>query len=426
MIQRIEALGYRALRYVSKSVGNFQVLVGPNASGKSTFLDVVAFLGDLVRGGLDRAVEGDPGLGIPMRAPDLRHLVWLRRAHRFELAVELAIPPRLQERMEHRRWRFCRYEVAVEGDKGLVLATENFWLKPEDGAEGKKPVQKKLFPDPDPPPETIVQRSGAKSPNGWRRVVSRGKDPESVYFHSETTKWNNPFKLGPEKSALANLPEDPEKFPVAVWARNLLTEGIQRISLSSRAMRNPSPPARARGFLPDGSNLPWVIYELEEKHPDRLELWVSHLREALPNLDAVTTLEREEDRHRYLVLRFKNGFRAPSWLVSDGSLRLMALTLLAYAPMVSGVYLIEEPENGIHPRAVENAFQSLSSVYEAQVLCATHSPVLLGLAKPEQILCFARNEEGATDVVRGDEHPALRAWKGAVELSTLFSGGVLG
>ncbi len=85
----------------------------------------------------------------------------------------------------------------------------------------------------------------------------------------------------------------------------------------------------------------------------------------------------------------------------------MALTLLAYAPMVSGVYLIEEPENGIHPRAVENAFQSLSSVYDAQVLAATHSPILLSLAEPRQILCFARNREGATDIVRGDEHPAL-------------------
>jgi predicted ATPase len=93
---------------------------------------------------------------------------------------------------------------------------------------------------------------------------------------------------------------------------------------------------------------------------------------------------------------------------------------------VQGIYLIEEPENGIHPRAVEVMFQSLSSVYGAQILCATHSPVVLSMAKPEQVLCFARDKTGATDIVRGTDHPRLKDWKGEVDLGTLFAGGVMG
>jgi predicted ATPase len=113
-------------------------------------------------------------------------------------------------------------------------------------------------------------------------------------------------------------------------------------------------------------------------------------------------------------------------LVSDGTLRLLALTLLAYLPDLSGIYLIEEPENGIHPRAVETVFQSVSSVYGAQVLLATHSPVILSMAAPTQVLCFARSREGATDIIRGSEHPRLKEWKGAVDLGSLFASGVLG
>jgi len=56
MITRIEALNYRCLRYISRPLRRFQVLVGPNASGKTTFLDVPAFLGDLVSEGLNAAV----------------------------------------------------------------------------------------------------------------------------------------------------------------------------------------------------------------------------------------------------------------------------------------------------------------------------------------------------------------------------------
>lgn len=49
MITQIETLSYRSLRYIRQPLRPFQVLIGPNASGKSTFLDVVAFLADVVR-----------------------------------------------------------------------------------------------------------------------------------------------------------------------------------------------------------------------------------------------------------------------------------------------------------------------------------------------------------------------------------------
>jgi len=41
MIRRVEALNYRCLQYIDQALEDFQVLVGPNASGKTTFLDLV-------------------------------------------------------------------------------------------------------------------------------------------------------------------------------------------------------------------------------------------------------------------------------------------------------------------------------------------------------------------------------------------------
>ena len=57
MITRIQALNYRCLRYVDKGLGPFHLLVGPNATGKTTFLDVVRFLGQLVADGPETAVR---------------------------------------------------------------------------------------------------------------------------------------------------------------------------------------------------------------------------------------------------------------------------------------------------------------------------------------------------------------------------------
>lgn len=140
----------------------------------------------------------------------------------------------------------------------------------------------------------------------------------------------------------------------------------------------------------------------------------------------ITTREREEDRHRYLVLEHFNGQETPSWLVSDGTLRLLALTLLAYLPDLTGIYLIEEPENGLHPLAVETVLQSLSSVYDAQILLTTHSPLVARLATPDELLCVARDEAEGTDMVRGTDHPRLRDWQGSADLGTLLASGVLG
>jgi predicted ATPase len=80
MITRIEALNYRCLRYVRQPLGPFHVLVGPNASGKTTFLDVVALLGRLVSDGLEAAI-GE-------RTQNFQDLVWGRSGQRFDLAIE--------------------------------------------------------------------------------------------------------------------------------------------------------------------------------------------------------------------------------------------------------------------------------------------------------------------------------------------------
>ena len=113
-------------------------------------------------------------------------------------------------------------------------------------------------------------------------------------------------------------------------------------------------------------------------------------------------------------------------MASDGTLRLLTLTLPAYLPDFNGIYLIEEPENGIHPMAIEAVYQSLRSVYDTQILLATHSPVILGCAEPTDILCFKKAENGATDIVAGNDHPALREWLGSLILSDLYASGVLG
>ena len=419
MIRLIEALNYRCLRYIKCPLDRFLVMVGPNASGKTTFLDVVAFLGQMVNQGVLAAVE--------KRSADFCDLLWNRQGDHFELAVEAEIPPeRRTESTDGKQYDTIRYEVRI----GLDPDTQELGILKERGLLLRSsPVQLKqreLFPAPAKPPKTLFLSRGGRQRTVFSK--SRGRNDN---FYSEVNSqggkgWFPSIRLGPRRSALGTLPEDARQLPASTWFRLLLTEGVQTLMLNSLVLRKPSKPGQPRSFRPDGGNLPWLVHRLHEEHPERFRDWVAHLQTALQDLQNISTYQREEDRHRYLKLHYRNNLVVPSWMASDGTLRMMALTLLAYLPDTDGVYLIEEPENGIHPQAVETIFQSLSSVYGAQVLLATHSPVLLSLAVPDQILCFQKDSSGATDVVRGSQHPQLLQWKGTPNLSVLFASGILG
>jgi predicted ATPase len=232
------------------------------------------------------------------------------------------------------------------------------------------------------------------------------------------------FKLGIKRSALGNLPADETKFPASTWLKTFLQTGVQLFILDSLKMRNPSLPGQSTQFKPDGSNLPWVIENLR-KNKKKYTQWIEHIQTALPDVQNIYTIEREEDKKRYIKIKYNNGVEVPSWLISDGTLRLLALTIPAYLQDLNGVFLIEEPENGIHPKAIEAVFLSLSSVYSAQVLIASHSPVVLGMVEPNQLMCFAKTEKGITDIVMGNHHPKLKDWKGNPNLNILFASGIL-
>jgi predicted ATPase len=420
MIRRIQALNYRCLRYVDQSLDRFNVLVGANASGKTTFLDVVAFLRDLLKDGPEEAVT------TRAQGRGLAELCWRGSGTRFDLAVELTIPDALRERIGNGR-AVCRYEITVAQDHltgEIQIGAENLWLTPD--LPRIIPREAPLFPVEPTAPNQLALAPRGQAPPGCLRVVEKESKSGNDGFHSETSAWTGVFRLGPNRAALANLPEDDSMFPVGTWAKRTLIEGVQSLSLNSLAMRQSSPSRRGSRLRDDGSNLPAVVRALRDTDPVRFSRWLAHIRTALPDVSDVGVVERQDDKALYLEVAYSTGVRVPSRLVSDGTLRLLALTLLAYILKPSPVCLIEEPENGLHPRAVETVFQSLSSVYDAQVLVATHSPVMLGLASPESILCFAKTETGATDIVRGSEHPKLRDWRGEVHLSELYAAGVLG
>ena len=420
MIRRLQAKAYRCLRYADLRLEPFQILVGRNASGKSTILDAIAFLGDLVSSGVEAATE--------KRTADFRDLVWGRPTEDlgFELAVECDLtgfdpdaPPGPADD------RVFRYEVAIrEVDGGPQVVAERGLLGRVGAPDfGRRRAR---FPDPAAPPRTIFVDAEA---GGYRSVLSRTGaggmrfEPESEERVAEPLV--SPYTFGPGRTALAFLPAAPEVFPAAFRVRRLLT-GVRRIFLDCAALRRPAPPTRDSKILSsDGSNLPWVARRLSAEDEEQYRYWIRRVRSAIPEVVGVRVVVREEDRRAYLMVRYESGCEVPSWAVSDGTLRLMAHAIRDFT-LPDTLYLIEEPEDGVHPAIMQEVHDALPPVGGCQVLVATQSVSILADAEAEQVLLLAKDREGAPDVIPVLAHPRMRNWIGSPNLSHCVAGGMLG
>lgn len=392
MIRRIQALNYRCLRYVDVGLDCFHILVGPNGSGKSALFDVVTFVRDLAVSGLEDAVF--------QRTNNIEDLVWGKRGRdvSFELALEFDTPEALAKRQIQSPERF-RYELAVcmQGDN-FGMAGERLTLIHVDSA----------------PRRECASRQKVYS---GRRSESPRSDSDSVLRLSHDLL----VKISESAS------RKPKLSPSALdYVPAILKRGVRKLFLDDRCLRLASPPQGQSSAIEwDGSHLPWTVKRLETDYPEQFKAWLRHIRTAIRDLEEIRVVERADDRNAYLMVRYANGVEAPSWAVSEGTLRLLALTVVGYLPN-RGLYLVEEPENGIHPLAVETVYQSLSSVPNAQVLVASHSPELLMCAEPGEVLCFSKDDEGATQIIPGDCHPRLSQWRSAADVDLLFASEIIG
>jgi hypothetical protein len=163
----------------------------------------------------------------------------------------------------------------------------------------------------------------------------------------------------------------------------------------------------------DGSHLPAALYRLahelvEESDYENIEEVYSQIANSLAELItdvSSVSIDRDEKRQLLtLLVTGKDGTSHPAKALSDGTLRFLALAVLALDPNNQGVMGLEEPENGIHPEripAILNLLQSIATDVNSpvdvnnplrQVIINTHSPAVVQQV-PEDSLLVAELKE---------------------------------
>jgi predicted ATPase len=113
--------------------------------------------------------------------------------------------------------------------------------------------------------------------------------------------------------------------------------------------------------------------------------------------------------------------------LSDGSLRWLALSTLLLQPAewAPGVILLDEPELGLHPHALERLAGLIhAAAGHTQVILATQSPFLLNFFSPEQVITI--DHDGRESSVRRHDAASLKDWLKDYTLGELWEKNLLG
>jgi predicted ATPase len=207
----------------------------------------------------------------------------------------------------------------------------------------------------------------------------------------------------------------------------------QFINFNPAVMGNPIPPRLSADrvkLTPNASNLGHYLLDLYKLDIDAFNGLVETLQYVLPyakDLQVQATSPAELERRVYLKMTEGN-FQVPGWLLSTGTLRVVAILALLRHPFPPPLIIIEELENGLDPRTINLLVEEIRQAIESgktQVIITTHSPYLLDLLHLSQIVIVERNEQGEPIFSRPADRPTLEQWSKQFTPGQLYTMGQL-
>jgi predicted ATPase len=352
MLECVHIENYKCLRDVTVKLGKFTVLIGPNDSGKSSFLDAIRTLARLTQEPLTELFHGDRTIeNLIWQGDTERSLIWeisgTFTGDPFTYHVE--IPSSNKARPEWLKWNshdlFCSNSFPRGGAVQLPV-----------------PRNKTILAELAEPNSQLFDGILSKIPGNAlqkRCAQVRAGLASSCDFHF-----------------------DPEK------------------------MAGPSIPKPGVSLSPNGENLAGYLDGLlSGADRSRFLTLEKDLHLAIPSLQGIA-LPAVLDATGAKSIRFvlsSNGsepFTIPASLASGGALLLTAFLALAHSPTPSLLFF-EEPENGLHPSRLKLVFDVLRRMATGelggqprQVVLTTHNPLLLNFAEPQEVQVFRRDHEG--------------------------------
>ena len=350
-LEKFHIKNYRSLRNVTLPIKPLTVLVGPNASGKSNTLRSLRLLNSMLR-------YETP----PTTADFIQDRGWAGGADHITCELHAKVKEKpvrytLEFRAKNKNISIDE-ELSVNGIKVISVQGGEGKVKDEEDEDSKNTTYKS---------NKLALRSAG----------DYGYKPTTSALAEFIQGWEfYDFQPG-------HIQTNPNRF-------SPITQDIQE-SLK---------------LNPYGVNVPDILWDWHQNTPEDFR----YVSEALAATTNINIDYRKIDGEFQLCLL--EGYKKPIPLInaSDGTLRLLAYNTLLNQPELPPLITIEEPEQGLHPRALTDMVNVLEQLAErTQVIITTHSSQLLDTFSSESLseylgVLLLRNRPGSgTEIINVEE-----------------------
>jgi predicted ATPase len=386
MITYLELNGFKTFQNFKIELSPFTVIAGTNGSGKSNLFDGLRLLSRIAETDLKTAFNEQRG--------DASELFTLysdgTSTNLMSFVVEMLVDRQIKDSWGGEvdlKYTRLRYELDIERRKDsrqlerLYVQREKLTtIKVEDDKWVKKYI--------------------SDFQEHWRPKVKTGKRgipyiSTEIDVNSKRIQLHQDGKGGLKQSPAGIIEQtilssvNSVEFPHALAAKQEM-RNWHFLQLNPEELRKPSPRLAKDVISEDGSNLAAALFRIKLDDKYALKGISRELTNLLPSFVAV---EVDEDltRDQYVIkLKTEDKRVFSSKVLSEGTLRLLALCTLKYDNKYNGVLNFEEPENGVHPFRLEFVVKLLKELTTdftqedatnaplRQVITNTHSPKFIG------------------------------------------------
>jgi len=369
VLTRLQARNFKSLRNLDLALGPLSVFVGPNMGGKSNLLDALCFLNDcwFPQGGTFGPVNALTKRG------GIDEILWKGGRDRL-LSISVAFTDPNASRS---------FEYAIElvgGPAGYaqIQAEQLLLLEAEKRCD-------------------LIKSEG----NGRWLVNGDGTRLASVEA---------------QRSAMEFASQNWDGYPLKWFAQNW-----RIYNLIPSVMRQANPVGAGAVLEPHGQNLSAWLMWIQTRAPERFSRVAEVAQDVFPEIRRLLTWPTQQGTVYLASEEQALGRQTPLIQMSDGELAFIAFLSLIFAPVELGgtLFMVEEPENHLHPRLLETLIALLRQVRKevagmpeggvvpSQILVTTHSPCLVNQLNLDEIV-WVEKRNGATNIVRPSDKSHLR------------------
>jgi len=408
MITRIKINGFKSLVDCELYLGPFTCIAGANAIGKSNFFDALSFLSNLADKTIIEAAKS-------VRSENQKHSnirdIFFRSGadymSQISFEVDMVVP------------KFGIDDLGQTAESKITSLKYILELKLNDESSEKEPIEimrEELLP--------ITLGDAKKSiyfkyKNEWLNSAILGRRAGTPFIstkegiiklHSdskENKRGGRATEFTAQKMPRTLISTVTAESPTTFLARQEMRNWTM-LQFEPSALRQPNSIYEVKNAVvkANGLNLPATLFRLnsEKKDNDVYQGLTNKLKGLVEDVSEISVDKDEKRDLLTLQIKFKSGLTLPAQSLSDGTLRFLGLAIIEEDSSGSRLICLEEPENGINPRKIQEMVELLEGMATdtdspvdvdnplRQVIINTHSPGVVS-AVDDESLYLAKTRE---------------------------------